>query len=318
METEPRHALEAGGRQPPAAQSAVQSPDPSSPPLRAAASVAAGASEVSASLRRSRLKQEPFAPLAGRLAPWAGVWPGLGGFRRFGLRPWRGTPAPMLGAAKATPKATRKVVPGDSETSRFRARENPRQIRAGRYGVPRARGGGGMSLHLGVEKQGLSLHHDIRAGRRGADSPDSKRKASDSAPRRAPARGVRCTRSLQCGFAARRLGAWHDRWVSRLKYIKRFGPKRFGPKRFQIETEQCISYTRAIRSEWSWRGTKAPWLGTAKATPKVTRRRLLRILKPPDFEPGKVPGNTRQSDARARGRKKQGLSLRHDIKAGSV
>ena len=142
METEPRHALEAGGRQPPAAQSAVQSPDPSSPPLRAAASVAAGASEVSASLRRSQLKQEPFAPLAGRLAPWAGVWPGLGGFRRFGLRPWRGTPAPMLGAAKATPKATRKVVPGDSETSRFRARENPRQIRAGRYGVPRARGGG--------------------------------------------------------------------------------------------------------------------------------------------------------------------------------
>ena len=130
MEAEPRHALGAGGRQPPAAQSAVQSPDPSPPPLRAAASVAAGASEVSASLRRSRLKQEPAAPLAGRLAPWAGVWPGLGGFRRFGLRPWRGTPAPMLGAAKATPKATRKVVPGDSETSRFRAREYPRRTRA--------------------------------------------------------------------------------------------------------------------------------------------------------------------------------------------
>ena len=67
MEAEPRHALEAGRRQPSAAQSAVQSPDPSPPPLRAAASVAAGASEVSASLRRSRLKQEPFAPLAGRL-----------------------------------------------------------------------------------------------------------------------------------------------------------------------------------------------------------------------------------------------------------
>ena len=106
MEAEPRHALEAGGRQPPAAQSAVQSPDPSPPPLRAAASVAAGASEVSASLRRSQLKQEPFAPLAGRLAPWAGVWPGLGGFRRFGLRPWRGTP--NAGGGEGDPE-------GDSE-----------------------------------------------------------------------------------------------------------------------------------------------------------------------------------------------------------
>ena len=160
MEAEPRHALGAGGRQPLAAQSAVQSPDPPTlflppPPPPPPPRLRGGASEVSASLRRSRLKQESAALLAGLLAPSAGVRPGLGGFGPAGaagvlvrdagraegpvakmyilhslngLR--RGSSAPWPGAGRATPKAARKAAPAEPETSRFRAWANPRRTRA--------------------------------------------------------------------------------------------------------------------------------------------------------------------------------------------